>query len=260
MTASQTIWKAYNCIFMMLASLTFMLNPALSQNHSVQSKDVSALNTLYAKEWVVLLHGLVRTKSSMSTMETHLKQAGYNVVNQGYPSQHIAIEELANTYLPKAIQICQQHQAHKIHFVTHSMGGILVRYYLKHNPLKELGHVVMLSPPNQGSEVVDVFKSFWGFKWLNGPAGQQLGTSLDSLPNSLGKVNFKLGVITGDQSINWILSCFIPGPDDGKVSVERAQVDGMADFRVIHATHPYIMKNAHAIELTLHFLKNGVFY
>ena len=210
-------------------------------------------------QWVILLHGLARTQSSMKTMETHLIQAGYSVLNLGYPSRKKNIQNLVNDHLIPAIQKCCQKGAKKIHFVTHSMGGILVRYYLKWNHLDELGHVVMLSPPNAGSEVVDTFKSFFLFKWINGPSGDQLGTTPDALPIILGDVDFHPGIITGDRSINLILSWIIPGPDDGKVSVTRAKVKGMADFRVIHATHPFIMKNSEAIALTLHFLKYGSF-
>jgi hypothetical protein len=195
----------------------------------------------------------------MSKMEKHLNQAGFSVLNQSYPSRHHNIQQLVIDHLPLAIDCCRQKGATTIHFVTHSMGGILVRYYLKHYQLAELGHVVMLSPPNAGSEVVDVFKSFFLFKWLNGPAGQQLGTNGKAIPIHLGPANFYPGIITGDRTINFILSWIIPGPDDGKVSIERAKIEGMADFRVIHATHTFIMRNNEAIELTIKFLKTGSF-
>jgi triacylglycerol lipase len=139
------------------------------------------------------------------------------------------------------------------------MGGILVRYYLKENRIPELGRVVMLSPPNGGSEVVDKLGGTFLFKWMNGPAGQQLGTGENSIPKQLGPVDFDLGIITGDRSINLILSCLIPGSDDGKVSIENAKVKGMKDFRVIHASHPFIMKNKEAMSQVVSFLKTGHF-
>ena len=117
----------------------------------------------------------------------------------------------------------------------------------------------MLSPPNKGSEIVDRFKNNFIFKWLNGPAGQQLGTDKNSLPQQLGAVNFELGVIAGDESINWILSLFIPKEDDGKVSIENTKVEGMKDFIVVGATHPLIMKHKDAISQTIYFLKHGKF-
>jgi triacylglycerol lipase len=147
----------------------------------------------------------------------------------------------------------------RIHFVTHSLGGILVRRYFAEHPPGRLGRVVMLGPPNQGSEVVDRIGSWWLFRKINGPAGGDLGTAPDSLVNQLGPVTFELGVIAGDRSINWINSAMINGPDDGKVSVERTAVAGMKAHAVIHATHPYLMKNRHAIRLTLRFLASGTF-
>lgn len=210
-------------------------------------------------EYVVLLHGLARSKSSMAKLESHLSAKGYSVLNIEYPSRSKTIEELAGEVIPKAIERCRNNGAKKIHFVTHSMGGILVRYYLKHYALSEIGRVVMLSPPNRGSEVVDKLGQTFIFKWINGPAGQQLGTDNDNLPKKLGAVDFDLGIITGDRSINPFLSLIIPGTDDGKVSVNNAKVEGMRDYIVIHATHPFIMKNRQAIKQAIHFLKFGKF-
>ena len=117
----------------------------------------------------------------------------------------------------------------------------------------------MLSPPNAGSEVVDKIGHWRLFQKVNGPAGQQLGTASDSLVNQLPAIDFKCGVITGDRSINWINSLMIPGKDDGKVSTQSAKVEGMSDYKVIHATHPMIMKKKAVIRETLQFLKAGHF-
>ncbi|MBN2516190.1 MAG: alpha/beta hydrolase [Deltaproteobacteria bacterium] len=210
-------------------------------------------------ECVVLLHGLARTKHSMNTMEKQLKTEGFEVVNWGYPSRHHTIEKLAEDAIPAAVEACRNKGATTIHFVTHSMGSILVRYYLKHHEIKGLGRVIMLSPPNGGSEVVDTFKDTFPFRFIHGPAGKELGTDAFSLPRRLGKVEFDSGVITGDRSINLINSLLIPGTDDGKVSVTNAQVEGMSDFLVVHVSHPFIMKNREVITQTIYFLKNGKF-
>ncbi len=211
-------------------------------------------------ECAILLHGLARTSASMSTMATALQQAGYQVVNQGYPSRELPIEKLAGLAINQALAQCRQDQLDTtIHFVTHSMGGILVRYFLAYQPVKNLGRVVMLSPPNQGSETIDKLGDMPGFGWLNGPAGQQLGATNASLPNRLGKADFPLGIITGDRSINLILSALIPGPDDGKVAINRARIEGMADFLVVHHSHPFIMKIPEVIEQTIWFLNQGHF-
>ena len=211
-------------------------------------------------ECVVLLHGLARSSHSFSFMEDSLTEAGYHVVNVDYPSRKQTIETLVEGYVVKAVEKCKSMQPKKIHFVTHSMGGILARHYLDNYLLDNLGHVVMLSPPNQGSEVVDALGDFPGFYAFNGPAGQQLGTSAESMPNRLGPVDYSVGVITGNKSINLILSMFIPGEDDGKVSVERAKVAGMSDYLVVPHTHPMIMKSDVVVNQTMSYLQNGKFH
>jgi hypothetical protein len=140
------------------------------------------------------------------------------------------------------------------------MGGILVRWYLKDHKPQNLGRVVMLAPPNQGSEVVDWEKHWLLFRWLLGPAGQQLGTGAESLPAQLGPVDFELGVIAGDRSVEFLHSLIIPGPDDGKVGVERAKVQGMKDFLLVHKTHTFIMRDNEVLNQIEYFLRTGNFY
>lgn len=208
---------------------------------------------------VVLLHGLARTEKSLSKLEQYLESVGFFVVNIGYSSRQKTVQELSVEVIPTAIALCNEQNAGKVHFVTHSMGGILVRYYLEHNKIPELGRVVMLSPPNQGSEVVDKLKGTAIFEWLHGPAGQQLGTDDSSLPKTLGAPVYEVGIITGDKSINPILSLLIPGKDDGKVSVENAKLHGMKDFLVVHKAHPFIMNDEEVLRQVVVFLKNGLF-
>ena len=211
------------------------------------------------QEEVILLHGLCRTSRSMAVMEQALTQAGYKVRNIDYPSRTDSIERLGESVVGKAVADCERDGAVKIHFVTHSLGGLLVRSYLAHHSVPALGRVVMLGPPNQGSEVVDKLGGLWFFKKLNGPAGSEMGTGPDSTPNRLGPANFCTGIIAGDWTINWINSLMIPGADDGKVSVERTKLAGMADHVVIASSHPFIMKNPEAIRQTIGFLREGKF-
>jgi triacylglycerol lipase len=212
------------------------------------------------KTEVILLHGLCRTSRSMAKMERALTQAGYRVRNVDYPSRTAPIQKLADDAIGKAVADCQRDGATKINFVTHSLGGILVRSYLARHTIPNLGRVVMLAPPNQGSEIVDKLGGLFLFKWINGPAGNELGTDKNSVPNELGPAIFPVGIIAGDRSINWINSLLlIPGRDDGKVSAQRTQLAGMSDFIVIHATHPFIMCNREAIRQTIQFLRAGDF-
>lgn len=212
-----------------------------------------------SSEAVILLHGLCRTPRSMSKMARALAEAGYRVRNVDYPSRTAPIQVLADEAMGRALAECRQDGATRIDFVTHSLGGILVRSYLARHAVPDLGRVVMLAPPNQGSEVVDKLGRFFLFRWINGPAGNELGTDKNSTPNRLGPANFPVGIIAGDRSINWINSLLIPGPDDGKVPVQRARLAGMSDFIVIHAAHPFIMRNHDAIRQTIHFLRAGEF-
>jgi len=210
-------------------------------------------------EHVILLHGLCRSSSSMRTMERALTNAGYRVWNIDYPSRTNTIANLSESVLAPAIRACENAGATRIHFVGHSLGGILIRDYLARHSLSNAGRVVMLGPPNQGSEIVDKLGSRWLFRKINGPAGGELGTAPDSAPNRIGPPNVSVGVIAGDRSINWINSWLIPGPDDGKVSVERTKLAGMTDWIQLPVSHPFIMRNQAAIRQTICFLREGKF-
>lgn len=143
--------------------------------------------------------------------------------------------------------------------MTHSMGGLMLRARLEKIPLKNLGRVVMLGPPNGGSEVADSLREYSLYRWLNGAAGTQLGTIYPGLAATLNPPAYNPGVIAGDRTINPILSMMIPGKDDGKVAVDRAGVEGMGDFICLHATHACMMRNSRVIEQTKHYLKYGRF-
>jgi pimeloyl-ACP methyl ester carboxylesterase len=210
-------------------------------------------------ERVVLLHGLARSASSMSRMAKALERAGFDVCNVSYPSRKHAIEELAVDFVGSAVLACFPKDDQPVHFVTHSLGGVILRQLAASGVDIRFGRIVMLSPPSEGSEIVDKFADWWMFRKLNGPAGSELGTGVDSVPLRLGATSLDVGVITGDRSVNWILSTFIPGQDDGKVSVSRARLNGMHDFLVVHSSHPFIMRNAVAIDQTMCYLEHGQF-
>lgn len=213
-----------------------------------------------AAECVVLLHGLARTSSSFNAMQEALEEDGYLTANIDYPSREHEIAALADIAVGDGLAACRAGEdVEKIHFVTHSLGGILVRQYLSTETVDELGRVVMLGPPNQGSNAVDDLVDVPGFGWLNGPAGHQLGKGEASVPLALGPVDFELGVIAGNRTIDPITSAVLENPDDGRVSIEDTKVEGMDDFIIVEHSHAFMMRMKKPIELTKKFLRTGSF-
>lgn len=210
-------------------------------------------------ECVVLLHGLARISNSMGELATKLNRSGYQVVNINYPSRSYPVDVLAADAVGRGVAQCRGRHLDTIHFVTHSLGGILVRFYLQEQNLIELGRVVMLGPPNQGTELVDGLLPLPGFSFFWGPTGSALGTGQDSIISNLGPVDFDLGIIAGNTNINPLIALLSVGPNDSIVTVESTKVAGMNDHRVLPVTHTFMMRNNEVIDHVIHYLKTGSF-
>jgi pimeloyl-ACP methyl ester carboxylesterase len=211
------------------------------------------------QDGVVLLHGISRTARSFRKMQTALEGSGFATLNQDYASRRKALEALAEDIHP-AIQRFADGIDGSVHFVGHSMGGLLARVYIARYQPKRLGRVVMLGTPNSGSEIADRLKDFGVYRAFFGPAGQQLGTQRDAAIEALfAPVDYPVGIIAGDRSIYPITSAFLPKPHDGRVSVENTRLDGMADHIVIRTSHPWLVRHSVAIAQTIAFLKAGKF-
>lgn len=209
---------------------------------------------------VILLHGLARTALSMYRMQSMLERNGYYVANVDYPSRDYRIEDLAPMAVEDGLAQCAANPGTStVHFVTHSLGGILVRVYFADHEIPNLGRVVMLAPPNQGTVAVDEMVRIPGFDWLNGPAGYQLGKGVDSVPLSLDAPDFDFAVIAGDRSIDPITSAVLPDPDDGRVSVSDTRLEGMRDFAVLPVSHALIMQDRQVFRLVRNYLAHGSF-
>ena len=227
---------------------------------SVLAASTSASAVVDDSDCVILLHGMARTTSSMEDMQEFLTAEGYRVINDGYPSRDFPIEELAPMAIAPAVEKCNEAGSKgQVHFVTHSLGGILVRYYFKDNDLENMGRVVMLGPPNQGSAASDAMRNIPGFDLINGPAGRQLGKGEDSIPLQLGSPDFEFAVIAGNKTIDPITSAMLENPDDGKVSVEDTRLKGMTDFALVAVSHAYIMQDERVFKLVKSFIEEGKF-
>ncbi len=209
-------------------------------------------------DYVVVLHGIARTYRSMRSLAKFLKANGYRVLNVNYPSTRIPLELLIDRINQQVLAFNQDHQR-KIHFVGYSLGGLLARGVIHRNRPPNLGRVVQLAPPNQGSEVADFWKNNFLYKWIFGSAGQEMGAEEKSFSRILGPVDYELGVVAGNWSWDPVSSALIEGPNDGKVSVESTKVPELTDHIVISTSHTFIIYNRVAWNQTLHFLKFGQF-
>lgn len=212
-----------------------------------------------SSDGVVLLHGIARTSRSLNKFESALQGSRFTTLNLDYASRKKPLDMLAADIAPDIARFAARTDG-SIHFVGHSMGGLLIRVYLATYRPARLGRVVMLGTPNGGSEVADALKRFAIYRAFYGPAGLQLSTQQDPALRALPPVDYDLGIVAGIGTIDPISSFFIlPRPNDGKVSVQRTRLDGMTDHTIVKASHPGLLWHPAAIEQTIAFLREGRF-
>jgi len=207
-------------------------------------------------EYVVVMHGLGRTHRAMRPLAERIAQQGYRVFNVAYPSRNLAPAQLIEVVERAVADCCAD--ARRLHFVTHSLGGILVRAHLAVNPDPRVGRVVMLSPPNQGTELVDTLGGNWLFEAVMGPTAKELGTGPDSLPNRLPPPDVEVGIVAATGSINPLGSLLIPGEDDGIVALCRMWLEG-AEMIAVEDSHAMMMRSPEVARQVLLFISEGHF-
>ena len=212
------------------------------------------------KEFIVLLHGILRSKTDMHFLTKFFEKNGYETLNILYPSREQNLEDLSDFVHHKIVDDPRYHDDTVINFVTHSMGGLIARYYIARRKPEHLGKVVMMGPPNTGSEFADFLSETQIlapiFKTVFGPASEQLTTDYEHIDDD---ITYPLGVIAGNLSINPLAPWILNGEHDGIVPVERTKIDGMTDHIVMSATHSFMMFNKDVMEQALHFLRNDRF-
>jgi pimeloyl-ACP methyl ester carboxylesterase len=249
-------WLKWTMLFTIC--LIFLIGCQINRSNLPQLD--SSIDLSNDQDQIILLHGMYRSAVAMQPLERYFQTQGYQVTSISYPSTKYDIETLVRDYLHPAVQSAQRKSTQKIHFVTHSMGGILVRYYLNNYPLEDLGKVVMIAPPNQGTELAELFSDSSWIATKTGPAKQQHSTQQDSLVNQLGPVNFDVGIIAGNYNSNLLTAWLLPGEDDGVVSVESTKVKNMKDFMIVPEKHFRLRGNQTVLQQAAYFLKHANFY
>jgi pimeloyl-ACP methyl ester carboxylesterase len=206
---------------------------------------------------VVLLHAIARTSRSLRKLERALQDDGFATLNLDYASRKKPIEALAADIHPQISEF-ENRSGGPIHFVAHSMGGLVARLYIASYRPARLARVVMLGTPNGGSEVADVLKCLALYRAFYGPAGQQLST--DRAPALARSPDYPVGVVAGCRSLDPIASTFVlPRPNDGRVSVARTKLEGMTDHVIVRTSHSGLPGHPIAIGQAIAFLRAGHF-
>ena len=203
---------------------------------------------------VVLIHGIVRSSGCFRPMEPELQAAGFTTLGFDYPSTRVSIAR-CDEYLRHFLESLDG--VEEIHFIVHSMGGLVVRAYLMGTPDPRIRRMVMLGVPNLGARMANHVKDLMLFKAIYGPAGQQLVEEAAGLIPTLPTPEFEFAVIAGARGTPTGFNPLIPGDDDGTVSVSATWLPGAADFMTVPVLHSFLMSDPATIAASRRFLETG---
>lgn len=212
----------------------------------------------YKMHVLILVHGINKSSKVLTGLEKFVGKQGFEVLNIDYPSTKFPIEHLIDIVHLHIHQKLQQEYSN-VSFVGFSMGGLIIRAYLHKYKISNLGKVVLVGTPNQGSEVADFLKNNKLYQKLYGPAGQQLITEQEEFSEIFGSVYYECGIIAGSLPLD---PCFVfmrGKPNDGKVTVESTKIENMRDHVIVKVPHWYQSRSKKIWFNILHFLKHSSF-
>ncbi|MBW2426546.1 MAG: alpha/beta hydrolase [Deltaproteobacteria bacterium] len=193
----------------------------------------------------------------MRILEWRLAARGYRVSNIDYSSRVARIEDASDAVFAQLDE--RLSHSSPVHFVTHSLGGLVLRCLLARHEIASAGRAVMLAPPNRGSELADRLRSLGLFARLLGPLAAQLGTRPEDLPQRLPSPTIPFGVVAGSRWLNPAGPFWLEGAHDGTVSVASTRLEGMSDHLVLPFTHTFIMNRSEVARQVDAFLQAGRF-
>lgn len=217
----------------------------ISDKHKLEPMDGPA---------VILIHGLLQSSRCMTSMAASFKDAGYTPIEFDYPSTQVTIPEAAR-YLDKLIKSLDG--IDEINFVTHSMGGLVVRAWSLEYDDPRLRRMVMLGTPNQGAELADITHQYWILRTAAGPGARQLGTRPNGLIPKLPLPKCEFAVIAGSSGTPAGWNPLIPGDDDGTVTVESTKLPGAADFVTVRTLHSRLLWDEESRLHCVNFIRDG---
>lgn len=195
----------------------------------------------------------------MRGIASALETAGYATLSPWYGSRR-SMAEIIDYLHPRITAHAAAHPG-PLHFVTHSLGGLVVRALVATHRPADLGRVVMLSPPNAGSNLADTLHRLGLGDLVLGPIGPFLHTARPSAAEKrLGKVDFDLGIIAGNRTYDPLLPrLLLSGANDGKVTVAATRIAGMNDHITLPVQHTLMVMDRRVIAQTLAYLATGAF-
>ena len=205
---------------------------------------------------VILLHGLGRSDKSMSRLKRHFEKAGYYTITMNYPSLRASVQDNAD-YLHQVLESLDGIE--KVHLVGYSMGGIVLRQCLATYEEPRLGRVVFIGSPNQGAELATLLKDYWAFRTFAGPGALDLATAPHGIAPKLPAPKVEFGVIAGSRGVDAGYNPFIPGDDDGTVSVESTRLPGATDTYTVRGLHQMLLYSPAVFSAAQLFLEQGRF-